>query len=80
MDNKIKVYRKKHQRCIYCKYLVKSVSRMLNNDQLGFCYGYGNYTRYKCKVSGKEKQIHSIPFGAMKGCFCNYFELNEEEE
>ena len=73
---KIVIYKNKHPRCRYCKYLETIKEKIRDVDGYGFWYGqYITIKHYKCKLKDKDIKLKN----SFKGCFCDYFKLGDIE-
>lgn len=69
---KILVYRMKHPRCRYCKFLKEEKSHEYIYD--GVAFGdYYDIVRYKCEVKNKYIMLNNN----FRGCFCEIFKLKD---
>ena len=74
--NQIIVYRNKHPRCRYCKYLETTKERIPDVDSYGFWDGgFITIKYYRCKLKDKDIKLKN----SFKGCFCDYFKLGDIE-
>ena len=74
--NQIIVYRNKHPRCRYCKYLEITKEKIPDIDSYGFWDGkYITIKHYRCKLKDKDIKLKN----SFKGCFCDYFKLGDIE-